>query len=268
VRCASLLPIAFLALGCAHSEPALSPPRTAATQQIQPDQADALRELPLQGVKNGRDLGGIVGTHGPIPNDHFFRTASLENATENDKKVLVDHNVKLDLDLRSYIETLRAPDALAEDPRFHYVRISLFGVGIFDWLTSARGDLYVQALAKHAQEFRKVFHQLASEPDGAVLFHCAEGKDRTGLVAAMLLSLAGVSQDAIVHNYAVSAHYLNPTANDRDALAEAERSNPPSAIEEFLKALNDQYGGARAYLLGVGVSEADVDVLSARLGQK
>ena len=264
---ASLFLIAFLAIGCAHSEPAWSQAQTAATRQIQPDQADAVRELPLQGVRNGRDLGGIVGTHGPIPTDHFFRTASLENATENDKKVLVDHDVKLDIDLRSYVEALRAPDALAEDPRFHYVRISLFGASFFDWLISRRGDMYVGALAKHSQNFRQVFHQLASEKKGAVLYHCAEGKDRTGLITAMLLSLAGVDHAAIVHNYAVSAHYLNPTASDRDALAEANRSSPPSAIEEFLKALNDQYGGARAYLLGIGVSEEDVDALTTRLGQ-
>ncbi len=233
----------------------------AVARETQPTDADALRELPLKGVRNARDFAGIVGTHGKIPPDHFFRTATLENATEDDKRVLLAHGVKLDIDLRNGLEAARAPDALADDPRFRYVRISLFGSGILDWLTQARGDLYAQALSKHARQFRAVFHELATQKEGAVVFHCAAGKDRTGLVSAMLLSLAGADRAAIVHNYALSGHYLEPHGDDRSAM----RSTPPSAIEEFLNALDYQYGGARNYLLGIGVSSADIDVLGKRL---
>lgn len=111
--------------------------------------------------------------------------------------------------------------------------------------------------------FAEIFHEIAAQKDGAVIFHCAAGKDRTGLISAMLLSLAGADRAAIIHNYVLSARYLDPTADDRRLM----QSTPPSAIEEFLNALDYQYGGANAYLLGIGVSEADVDVLSKRLGQ-
>ncbi len=236
----------------------------ATAQQMHPTQADSVRELPLKGVQNGRDFGGIVGAHGKIPKDHFFRMATLEKATEDDKKVLLAHGVKLDIDLRSGLEAARAPDALEDDPRFRYVRLSLFGNGIFEWLTMARGDLYADALSKHAKQFRAVFHELASQKEGAVVFHCAAGKDRTGLVSAMLLSLAGANRAAIVHNYSLSSHYLDPQATDRSAM----QSTPPSAIEEFLNTLDFQYGGARAYLLGIGVSQDDVDTLVKRLSSE
>lgn len=259
--------VALLTVGCAHSAPAWSPKMDAASRAIEPTPADQVRELPLKGVLNGRDFAGIVGTHGKIPPDHFFRTASLENATEDDKKVLLTHGVKLDIDLRNGFEAARSPDALEDDPRFRYVRISLFGAGIWDWLTKTRGDLYAEALSKHAAQFREVFHTLASQKEGAVVFHCAAGKDRTGLVSAILLSLAGADREAIVHNYALSAHYLYPTGDDHEAVARAIQSTPSSAIEEFLNALTYQYGGARVYLLGIGVSQADVDTLTKRLGQ-
>lgn len=233
----------------------------AAAQQMRPTRSDSVRELPLKGVRNGRDFGGIVGARGKIPSDHFFRMATLEKATEDDKKVLLAHGVKLDIDLRSGLEAARSPDALEDDPRFRYVRLSLFGNSIFEWLTKTRGDLYADALSKHAKQFRAVFHELASEKEGAVVFHCAAGKDRTGLVSAMLLSLAGASREAIVHNYSLSSHYLDPHANDRSAM----QSTPPSAIEEFLNTLDYQYGGAQAYLLGIGLSQEDLDTLVKRL---
>jgi protein-tyrosine phosphatase len=267
LRRAALLFVAVLTTGCAHAAPTWSPKMDAAARAIEPTPADQMRELPLKGVRNGRDFAGIVGARGKIPPDHFFRTATLENATEDDKKVLLAHGVKLDIDLRNGFEAARSPDALEEDPRFRYVRISLFGSGIWDWLTKTRGDLYAAALSKHAKQFREVFHELATQKEGAVVFHCAAGKDRTGLVSAMLLSLAGADREAIVRNYALSAHYLYPTGDDREAVELAILSAPASAIEEFLNALTYQYGGARAYLLGIGVSEADVETLTKRLGQ-
>ncbi len=229
---------------------------------------DASRALPLVGVRNGRDLGGLVGSHGEIPKGHFFRAATLSHATERDKDVLLEHGVKLDLDLRTFWEALVSPDALARDPRFKYVRLSLLGAGLRDVLYPARsrGALYVHALTEHQAQFRQVFHYLATEKDGAVLFHCASGKDRTGMVTALLLALAGVDREAIVHNYVISADYLHP-ADEPTEVRVAMQESPAWAIEEFLGALEEKFGGARSYLRSIGVSDEDVQALLARLGQ-
>ncbi|MEO8878114.1 MAG: tyrosine-protein phosphatase [Polyangiaceae bacterium] len=267
-RLAGLLVLLPLAVGCAASASPSRASMEAALVEIQPNHEDGARELPLRGVRNGRDLGGHAGLYATIPPNHFFRTASMHAATEDDKKILLEHGVKLDVDLRTFVEAVKSPDALAGDPRFHYERISLFGVGLLDWASNdSRGDMYADALADHQGQFRKVFHALASQPEGAVLFHCAAGKDRTGLIAALLLSLAGVDRAEIVHDYAVSAHYLHPEAVGREALYNAIEGSPPSAIEEFLDALDNQYGGARSYLRTIGVSEEDIRTLSERLGQ-
>jgi protein-tyrosine phosphatase len=246
--------------------PAAEAPAFAAA--ITPTKVDGARALVLQSVRNGRDLGGIPGKNGPIPLGRFFRTGSLSHATDSDKQVLADHDVKLDIDLRTFWEVVRSPDRLSRDPRFHYLNISLMGAGLWDALyPSSRGEMYVRALADHQSRFRRVFHAMAQQKDGAIVFHCAAGKDRTGMVAAILLSLAGVDHDTIVHNYAISARYLHPTATEGAAQAEAIDDSPPEAIEMFLRALDSKYGGARAYLKRIGLSDADLEALTDRLGQ-
>jgi protein-tyrosine phosphatase len=96
------------------------------------------------------------------------------------------------------------------------------------------------------------------------------------MIAAMLLSLAGVPRGEIVRDYAISAHYLEPMMKQSPQMAAMAQQNPKivaltgspaEAIESFLDALDRQHGGARAYLRKIGVSETDVGRLLVRLGQ-
>jgi protein-tyrosine phosphatase len=268
---ASVLSVSTLAGGCSPfsiAQPPQTAPTPSFTAEITPTKDDSQRALVLQSVRNGRDLGGLVGKKGPIPLGRFIRTGSLSHATESDKTVLADHGVKLDIDLRTVWEVLRSPDRLSGDKRFHYLNVSLVGVGLWDAIyPSSRGQLYVRALAHHQAQFHRVFHAMAQQKEGTVLFHCAAGKDRTGMVAAILLDLAGVDRETIVHNYAISAKYLYPSARGAEEEAAAISESPPEAIEMFLDALDRQYGGAAAYLERIGLSRSEIDALRDRLGQ-
>ena len=266
----STLALAIAVTGCA-STVTWTPSLEVASRDIQPTQQDASRALSFDLVKNGRDLGGLTGEAGAIPTQRFIRTGTLHHMSERDKEALLARGVVADIDLRTYWEAVGAPDALAHDPRFHYQRISLYGVGLLDWMEyswASRGDAYTNALANHHDAFRDVFHALASQPAGGVVFHCSAGKHRTGIVAAMLLSIAGVKRETIVRDYAVSAHYLFPDATTHEELAHAIAASPPFAMEQFLEELDDDYGGAAAYLRDAGLSEGDLATLRMRLGQE
>ena len=217
----ALLPIACLLLGCSSS---VSAPR------VEPTVDDMLRNVALDGVHNVRDLGGLRGSRG----------------------------VTLDIDLRTSFETDWKGDRLAHDARFSYRHISLLGVGFEDLFRSGglRG-LYLHALGAHRDGFRAVFRAMATHEGGAVLYHCSSGKDRTGMVTAILLDLAGVSRDTIVRDYAISAGYDDYT----------QSASPPEAIRAFLDALDGDYGGARAYLARIGLSKEEIRSLLAKLGQ-
>src|SRR6185295_12339356 len=118
------------------------------------------------------------------------RTATLANANEADKKMLLTRGVTLDIDLRTWVESEYKADKLEHDSRFAYRRISLLDAGVSDWYRGLHG-LYRHPLDEHQSNFREVFHTMAVQ-SGAVLYHCTSGKDRTGMVTAILLDLAGV----------------------------------------------------------------------------
>ena len=108
--------------------------------------------------------------------------------------------------------------------------------------------------------------------DKGILFHCSAGKDRTGMIAAILLMLVGVKKEEIVKNYTLSTSNLNPIIdrfsyeNDeslKDFLgAEAEH------IIKFLDYLEAEYNGAEGYLEFIGFSEKETEILKSSFLEK
>jgi protein-tyrosine phosphatase len=262
----------------AANPPVQAPAAAPATDVARPREVDTARMVALQGAVNVRTFAGLRGRNGPIPGASFLRAADLARLTPADRDALAARGVVLDLDLRTAEELETAPDALASDHRFRYVRISLLGTEKLDLakLPDDLGTMYVASLEANQPQFRQVFATLAAQPEGAVLFHCTAGKDRTGMVAALLLSLAGVPHADIVHDYAISAHYLAPMMRQSPQMAAMARQNPrivalqgspAPAIGAFLEALERRHGGAAAYLREIGVSEPELRRLMVRLGQ-
>ncbi|WP_448143636.1 tyrosine-protein phosphatase [Stenotrophomonas bentonitica] len=266
-------------------------PKSAAAvaSNVQPVADDAQRVLGLEGAWNVRTFAGLQGRNGPIPAMAFVRTADLSRLTDADRDTLAAAGVTLDIDLRTGDEEQQSPDVLAKDARFDYQRISLMGTEKMDlqkMMTSfpdMLGAAYVQWLGSNQPQFRQVFQRIAAQRDGAVLFHCTAGKDRTGIISGILLDLAGVPRADIVHNYALSAHYLEEQPKDSAMnvqMMALMKQHPeiarkmagmggtaPENMEMFLDALHQQYGGAAGFLKEVGLSEAEIHSLQVRLGQ-
>jgi protein-tyrosine phosphatase len=286
---ALMLGLSLAAAATAADMPQVVAAKPVATANVKPVAADALRVIPLQGAWNVRTFEGLQGSRGPIPAGAFVRTADLGRLTDRDRDALVAAGVKLDIDLRTADEEAQSPDLLARDDRFAYQRISLMGTEKMDLqkmmssFPETLGDAYVQWLGHSQPQFKQVFQRIAAQQDGAVLFHCTAGKDRTGIIAGLLLDLAGVPKDEIVHNYAISAHYLEGQPKDSAMNAQIMaliKQNPeigrrmagmagtaPDNMEQFLAALHRQYGGAEGYLKSIGVSEQEILQLKMRLGQ-
>ncbi|MCC4596506.1 tyrosine-protein phosphatase [Xanthomonas campestris pv. phormiicola] len=277
-------PVAF-----AHAPATGTTTATAPTANVQPDADDAQRVIVLQGAWNARSLAGLRGSHGPVPANAFVRTADLGQVTNADRDALAAAGVTLDIDLRTADEEAHSPDLLATDPRFAYQRISLMGTERMDLqqmlmaFPDTLGAAYVQWMDHNQSQFKQVFQRIAAQRDGTVLFHCSAGKDRTGVITALLLDLAGISRADITHNYAISAHYLEGQPKDaamNAQIMELIKQHPevggkmagltgtaPENMEMFLSTLHQQYGGAEGYLKAIGVSAAEIAQLKLRLGQ-
>lgn len=231
--------------------------------------------IPLQGACNTRDLGGYPLEDGRATARYaFIRCETPFKMTPADIDTLLSLGVGGVIDLRNQSEIEREPNPFATNARVKYWNIPLFAGAIgphqFEKLTM--GDLYVHMLDNAQPGFAQVF-RAALETRGSVLFHCSAGKDRTGLVAALLLLNAGVDRGVVVQEYCYTQVLLRPWVENQ--LRQASRAGMNlsarmlDADEEYIAKAIDHigsvYGSARGYLLAIGLAEGEVEALKRRV---
>jgi protein-tyrosine phosphatase len=134
-------------------------------------------------------------------------------------------------------------------------------------------ERYLLMLTTRQDAFRDIFSAIA-EADGAVVFHCFAGKDRTGLVAAMLLDLAGVAADVVAADFGETdvqlaqqyEQWISLTAPEKQAEMRDELRCPPERILGVLDFVETKWGGSAGYLEAAGVTPSNIDRLSSKLG--
>jgi protein-tyrosine phosphatase len=134
---------------------------------------------------------------------------------------------------------------------------------------------YSDYLENSADSLARVAMLLSRADYLPALVHCTAGKDRTGVVCAVVLSAAGVTEDAVVADYAATSDHIAGVFDQlRGNVAYAQRlaeipeemsGAAPETMQEFLEALRSQYGGARGYLRGAGVKRETLERLETVL---
>ena len=244
----------------------------------------SVRTLSWEGCVNVRDLGPLpaAGSARTRPGV-VVRADNVRRLTEAGWERALRYGVRRVVDLRFPGEEPGEPDVHAE---VEVVAVSLFGEhdptreAAFDERARAGGDmaatfaeLYVDVLEEHGARIAEAVTAVA-ESGGAVVIHCAAGKDRTGLVSALLLSLAGVPDDEVVADYALSGPNVARlfggwVAEAADDPAEHDLrtrllQSPETAMRTVLGRLRE-LGGAETYLRSAGVEAAALRRLQARL---
>lgn len=236
---------------------------------------EAPRRLEFAGLLNARDLGGLPTQDGGRTRARsLLRADDLVQLTPEGLQALGEYGVATVLDLRWPEEAARYPSPVPLGlPQVRYQRVSLLTHTEDEWRLRSRDvvkELWKCVVLERArQELKQVLQVIASAAPGPLLFHCIAGKDRTGLVAALLLTLADVTPAAIAGDYAQSAQnlrdgYLQRYADaDPARILEALRCPEQGAYNmlEFLSAA----GGVRAYLERLGLWPEEIAALRARL---
>lgn len=205
----------------------------------------------------------------------FLRSDGLQDLTPEDLDYLHEYGITQIIDLRSPAELAQAPDPVRET--FTYFNVSLMVAEVADITASGKGakdhlmnidlgDFYIQLLDQRRDHLRLIF-ELMAENVGGTLFHCAAGKDRTGVVAALLLELAGAQTPDIIANYQTTHTFLAPkmaathTAAGYDpALLRSDAEN----ISRLLDHLAESYGTAYDYLRQAGMSRENLRQLQQK----
>ncbi len=230
----------------------------------------------LSGAYNVRDLGGYATAQG----EHtryaaLIRADSLHHLTHADQQALRDLGVRTIIDLRNDSERESAPNVFlgAADITVHAIPIirSRPPAAALMSLT----PLYRFFVESCQTGFAEALSAIADAPAGGVLFHCTAGKDRTGMLAALALGIAGVPDEAITADYTLTGRamdVLRPILLEPlrrmgipERLGEPLLSSDPALIGDVLALLKTRYGGVTGYVRAIGVSDARIDRLRARL---
>ncbi len=238
--------------------------------------AEGARQIEVEGGFNIRDLGGYPTKDGRFTRWHtLIRSGNLDRITPAGQQRLLDYGLKTVIDLRDETEVRDYPDVFAEVDTVDYVNLSLSRNGFAHNAAYAHlGELYGQYLGAFQENIGRIVSAI-SESETAVLFHCAVGKDRTGLISALLLDLAGVPAQVIADDYALTALSIAPVIAEwrknaqqnghdlehfeRDVAAEAD------SMLHLLKLLDTEYGGAANYLRQCHVTDQQLTQLQTRL---
>ncbi|HZB51750.1 MAG TPA: tyrosine-protein phosphatase [Mycobacteriales bacterium] len=262
---------------------------------------DAPLWVPLEGAVNVRDLGGLpTDDGGRTAPGRLLRSDNLQGLTSADVRRLVDDlGVRTVVDLRTTVEVDKeGPGPLTTESRVAHRHLSLYPESgrltdveadtVLPWQTdwgragAADPDAdnptvgYYLAYLKHRPDsVLEAVRTMAAPDRGAVLVHCAAGKDRTGVVVALALSAVGVSREAVVADYVATGDRLeavldrlmsSPTyAADLDGTPADVHRPRPQTMQRFLELLDERFGGPVGWLAAVGFGAEELTALRHRL---
>lgn len=231
-----------------------------------------LIDLPLI---NCRELGGM-----PLRDGHVFRSGLFlrsgspsELKTREEFEQVKAYGIKTVIDLRGAAELKRIGSPFEHDPDTDFYSIPLFkgdpgdpNDNTMQFLrTHHLGDMYVIIMEDLGKEVVEVLRVLLRS-EGLVLYHCAHGKDRTGVISAILYLIAGADREDIVTNYKVSYVYLEDFLKPLidaapDDMKHTLRSDEIN-IRIFLKYIDDKWDGkVENYLISNGMTESEIKAL-------
>ena len=216
---------------------------------------------------NTRELGGIKTTDGSISkNCVFWRSDVPVNPTSDDVEKLLANRITAVIDMRTEGERLKTPNTLADMAEFEYHHFPVTeGSGVPERLEAVPLSYMSIAAAENMPKVMKVL----AEAEKGVLFHCTAGKDRTGVVSAIILMACGADRDDIVSDYVVSREYnkeklkaflaAHPDVDKNIVLANEKSMNG------FIDLFTERFGTVEGYFEAIGSSAEYADMIRNKL---
>jgi len=234
-----------------------------------------LRHLDLAGTYNLRDTGGYRTLDGRTTRWRtFLRSDSLHRVPPMVQTTLLNYGVRTVIDLRRSDELHIAPNVFASSSEVVYHHVSLLVDSLPDRKVAPRSlpDVYCMILEQRQDQLRQTLATLAAPEGFPAIVHCTAGKDRTGLIVALLLGLVGVPAATIIEDYALSSQYLVGTYLEEARQRAAHNGIPwewyqhmvicpPEFMHTTLQYIDERHGGIVAYVQSIGLSQEQCERL-------
>ncbi len=237
--------------------------------------------LTIEGTYNIRDLGGFPVDGGKTRSRAFIRAGNLDQLLPQSQQQLIDYGVKTVIDLRDEWEARDYPNVFAQSQSVCYLNLPLIGDDLAknaSWQKHTQDydtlhELYNRYLDGCQTQIGAIMTALAESPS-TVIFHCYAGKDRTGIIAGLLMATVGVPDELIAQDYALSKQnimhlieqwraYALQNGRDMQQL-ERDAASDTATMLSMLAYLRDRYGTVSKYLHACGVSEQQLKQLRSR----
>ncbi len=222
----------------------------------------------LNSTYNTRDLGNYTSriTGKPLKKWSILRSDLCENLSEEDVTTLKKHNVLTNVDMRGAAESDYRNNFFKDRDDFNFTYTPIEEGASFPDSVDKVSDSYL-TIAK-SDNMTTVFKTIANAKT-SVIYNCTAGKDRTGVVSAVILGLCGVDKEDIIKDYVLTRifykerleyiHKIHPEV-DMNIVTPCERF-----MEEFLDKLLSKYGSFKDYLLARGLTETEIESIQNKL---
>ena len=214
---------------------------------------------------NIRDLGGHKSKFGLTKYGTLIRSDAPYKLSQSEIDEFMKLGVTTVIDFRSKPEIEKKPCVLASIKNIKYYNFPMYGGDVMPASEELVAPGYFKMI-EDKETIYKIMHVIAGSK-GNVLYHCSAGKDRTGVISALLLSLVGVSSKEIAEDYYVSWGNIKRLI---DELLEKNQNmkmleNRKEYIEDFLQMFNDKYGTVDKYLAKIGLDSNEIEKIKVKL---
>ena len=236
------------------------------------------RHIPFTDVHNFRDLGGYETADGRRTRwRRLFRADALGSLAESEAEWLrVEIGLRTIIDMQGAID--RKPGPLETGGVIRH-KVAVWDDHMQEMLLRRdrpiSGELYVTLVERFGSSFTEAIRLLSYEETYPAVFHCTVGKDRTGILAALLLSTLGVDDETIVEDYGLTSQVIDRIRerllaspnlpNEFKTRIDHTLAVEPNAIAEMLGHIRTHHGSTRGYLAVHGLGETDLENLRRAL---
>ncbi len=223
-----------------------------------------------ENIINFRDLGGYEFDGGVTAYGRVFRAGIARDPSPKDLELLKEAGIKTVVDLRGDSEVEDMPSYFKDSKDFDYYHISLLEANpALAQSDITMPEMYEMCLTDYSKNFAEVLRIIASI-ETPFLFHCFCGKDRTGMLAAMILDASGVDRADIVADYEVSYTYIKSFIEKEireksgliwDGSYDRFYSQAEN-MEHILNYIDKKYGSVKNYFSEIGLTHAEIEKIS------
>ncbi len=230
-----------------------------------------LRRYVFENILNCRDIGGYPTADGSTQFGKFIRCGIVRTPADREIEKLNMLGVKTAIDLRGTYEAEETPLHLdrLDDADVYNLPLFEFNVVTNEGMDLNLATTYEMIIDNHKDNIAKILNAIAEAKEGVILYNCFFGKDRTGILTMLLLSIAGVSKEDIIADYQLTYTYVkNYIKEHKDLLwdvSSEKHYSLPETMETLIERIESKYGSVINYIRCTGVSDEAIEKIRKRL---